>query len=207
MEEWQQFKSEEEMFQACQIPDTILKRSDTESLVEICYNFPAFMALFFYNSPQAGFDVFYSRFNGIRELLDRKDAGCFVLKKYSSMSSSDFKSLWTSAEKGLYAFKYEYFEIILAQPQIIQSLNTEDRKFLMKETIKKFDEKIAASDVFGGNSLSVNAWIMVNNLNQEKKLTSKFLIQSEVDKSLKSGLLFDYDLNSIYQQAVRYVNE
>jgi hypothetical protein len=183
------------------------KQLDTESLVQICYDFPAFTVLLFYNSPQAGFDVLYSNFNGLRELLNRKDVGHFLLKKYTSMSSSDFNPLWKSEEKGLYTFKYAYFETILAQPQVIQSFNLEDRKLLLKETIKKFDEKVAQADVFGGNTFAVNAWVMAKNLNCEKKLTTKFSVQSDVEKSLKSGSLFDYDLEDIYQQTKKYIHE
>jgi hypothetical protein len=203
---WTQFKSTTEMYEACQIPDAILKKLDTESLVGICYDYPAYMTLFLYNTPQAGFDAFYSHFNGIRELLSRKDVGHFILKKYCSISSSDIKPLWTSAEKGLYAYKSEYFEIILAQPQVVQSLNTEDRKLLLKEVVKKYDDKIEKSDIFGGTALSVNAWIMANNLNQEEKLSAKSL-QPQVDQSLKSGIFVEHDLYIIYQQAKKYIDE
>jgi hypothetical protein len=209
MEQWERFESMDAMFQACQIPDDILKKLDTESLVRICYDFPGFMGLIFYNSPQAGFEVFYARLNGLRELMSREDVGRCMLKKYSSMSSADFNPLWKLEEKGRYAFKYQYFETLLAQPQVVRSLSTEDRKLLLRESVRKFDEKLALPDVFGGNTFSVNAWIMANNLKHERKLMIKSVDQSAVDESLKSGSLslYGYDSEDIYIQTKKYINE
>jgi hypothetical protein len=204
MEEWNQFKSMNEMFQACQIPENILKQLDTESLVDICFNFPAYGVLFFYNTPQLGFDNYYSNFNGIRELLNRKNVGSYLLKKYANMSfDKDFNPLWTDVNKGRYVFKIEYFETILAQPQVVNSLTVEERQNLLKETLDKLEIKISRKDLFGGKTLVVNTWILAQVLDIENKLSSR----SQTKESLKTGLLDDYDLELIYQQAKNYKNE
>ena len=80
MEEWSKFETIDAMYQACQIPDEILKKLDTESLVDICLKFPAQPIFPFFNTPQEGFMSYYYNFNGIRELLNRKDAGQFLLR-------------------------------------------------------------------------------------------------------------------------------
>ena len=90
MESWKQFKSMDEMYQACQIPDNVLKQLDTESLVDICLNFPAPPLFPLYNTPQQGFMEYYTNFNGIRELFQRKEAGQYLLKRYALMSFTDF---------------------------------------------------------------------------------------------------------------------
>lgn len=207
MPEWQQFKSTDDMFKACQIPDNILKEIDTETLTQICFNFPAYLYLFFFNSPQAGFESFHSSFNGIRELLNRKDVGHFLLKKYTTMSLNDFNPLWTLEKQGEFSYKYQYFEIIIAQPQVIASLDDKDRILFVKEAIKKYDEKALKNEVFSGKALSINAWVMAKVLYKENKLSTNFAKQSDVELSLQSGQLIDYDLQSIYQQAKKYVNE
>jgi hypothetical protein len=203
--EWQRLSSLDEIYEACQIPDNILKKIDTESLVQICFNYPASPVLFSYNSPQAGFNVLYSNFNGIRELLERKDVGHFMLNKYCSMSfKNDFNPLWKLGEQGAFVFKVEYFEIFLCQTQVIQSLDTKERKLLMKAALDKFDEKVSKADLFGGSTLAVNAWILARLLNEEDKLESKF---PEMEYSIESGLMIDHDLQSIYTLAKMHTNE
>lgn len=206
MERWSQFKSMDEMYDACQIPDDILKKLDTETLLKICYDFPAYMSMFFYNSPQAGFNVFFINFNGIRELFNRKDVGYFMLKKYKSMSFADFNPLWTLENQGRFVYKYEYFEILLAQPQVIQSLDTNGRIELLKEALTKFDEKLLRKDLFGGTTFAVNAWIMAKTLYFENKLIPNFSKSEDIEMSLGSGRLIGYDLMSIYQQSKSYTN-
>jgi hypothetical protein len=206
-EEWKEFKSMDDMYKACQVPGDVLKKLDTEALVKICFDFPAYMALFFHNSPQAGFDAFYLNFNGIRELFERNDVGSFMLKKYKTMSFVDFNPLWTLEDQGRFVYKYRFFETLLAQPQVVQSLDSNGRNELVKEAVKKFDMKLSKEDLFGGIAFAVNAWIMARTLNFESKLSSKFSTPEDIDQSLKSGQLTGYDLMSIYQQSKTYTNE
>ena len=207
MEEWQHFKSIDEMYKACQIPENILKTLDTESLAQICMDYPAPLVLIIYNSPQAGFSSFHSNFNGIRELFRRKDIGKYLLKKYTNMSFADFNPLWPIEKQGDFSFKYQFVETIIAQPQVIQSLDATDRKLLLKEVIKKFDMKNSRTDLFGGNSLVINAWIMARILHSENKFSTKYTNKSEIEMSLESGQLVDYDIQCIFQQAKKYTNE
>ena len=207
MEEWRQLKTFEEINQACQIPEDMLKKLDTEALVKICFDYPDFMTIFLYNTPQDGFNALYSSFNGIRELFDRKDAGHFMLKKYKSMTFADFNPLWTSATQGEFVFKYQYFETLLAQPQVFQSLDTNGRKELLKESTKKFEMKLSNRDLFGGDTFAVNVWIMARTLHYDSRLSSKFSDPADIELSLMSGHLVGYDLMSIYEQSKKYVDE
>ncbi|MDR2126331.1 MAG: hypothetical protein LBP63_05845 [Prevotellaceae bacterium] len=203
-EEWAAFKSTEDMYKAVSIPEDVIKKMDTESLVQICLNYPALPTVFLFNSPQDGFDNFYIHFNGIQELMVRKDAGEFLLKKYSALSLQDFNILWTLEKQGEFVHKYYYIELILAQPKILQSLKSDYRKLLLKEAIKKFEEKQSRNDLFGYNALAVNAWILARTLADENKLSSKFSNETELKLSLQSGQLVDYDLSFIYEQAKSY---
>ena len=207
MEEWMQLKTFEEMYQACQIPDEIIKRLDTESLVQICFDFPFFKVLFLYNSLQDGFNSFYKSFNGIHELLDRKDAGYFMLKKYASMSVVDFNPLWSLGDQGGYIYKYKYFETLLAQPQVVESLGRNGRKNLLEESIKKFDMKLSNMDLFGGSSLVMIGWVMARVLHYENRLSSIDSPNQAIESFLASRHLVDYDLMYIYEQSRIYIHE
>jgi hypothetical protein len=207
MEEWRQFKSTDEMYKSCQIPNDILKQLDTESLVDICLSFPASPIFPFFNTPQEGFMSYYSNFNGIRELFDRKDAGHYLLKKYTTMSLSDFNPLWPLHRQGQFISHYKFVEAILSQSQIIQSLDTGERKLLLKEAIRKIDEKNSKADLFGGNNLEINSWLIGKVLHSENKLPLAAKNQQNILVCLESGLLVDVDINLLYQQAKKYANE
>jgi hypothetical protein len=205
--EWLNFKSTEEMYKAISISEDVLEKLDTETLVQVCLNYPALPTLLLFNSPQDGFDNLYQHFNGIRELFARKDAGKFLLKKYTALSFNDFNSSWTLEKQGEFVHKYYYIEIILAQSQIVESLERNDKYLFLKEVIKKFEEKQARDDLFGSNALEVNAWILAGTLASENKLSSRFSDKTEIELSLKSGQLIDYDIFSIYEQAKLYIHE
>ncbi len=207
-EEWKKFNGTDDMYQACQIPDDILIQLDTEDLVDICLDFPAPPQFLFYNTPQDAFMSYYSNFNGIRELLlNRNDVGHYFMKKYSEMSLSDFNPLWPLYRQGQFISHYKFVEAILAQTQVIESLSSEERKSLMKEVIHKMDKKLSKSDLFSGNNIEINLWVMAKLLSSGNKLSIQNKNQEDIQTFLNSGLFVDVDINSIYKQAKEYTNE
>lgn len=64
--EWKACNSPKEIYAALQIPENTLKRIDTESLVQICLDYPATTIFHIFDTPQQGFDGFYKQFNGIQ---------------------------------------------------------------------------------------------------------------------------------------------
>ena len=206
-EKWNQFKSISEMYQACQIPDDVLKKIDTESLASICLSFPAPPLFLLYNTPQQAFMVYYSNFNGIRELFERKNAGHYLLKKYIMMTFADFNPLWPLHQQGYFVSHYKFVEAILAQPQVISSLDAKDRKALLKETIKKMDEKLAKNDLFSGFSLEINLWAIVGLLYREDKSLLQGYDQQSLQTVMETGVFENSNEDMLYQQAKRYAHE
>ncbi|MDR1557273.1 MAG: hypothetical protein LBS88_09635 [Tannerellaceae bacterium] len=206
-EEWKKFNSPEEIYQALQIPENILKEINTESLVQICLNYSAPTVFYIYNAPQQGFDGFHTQFNGIRELMRRKDAGFHLLNKYADMSMKDFNPLWTLEEQGKFVEKFYYMELFLVQPTIMQSFSKEERKILLQESVNKFDMKLSRGDLFGGLNPLATVWIMARALHAANKLNMNAANSPEIAAVLESGLLTDFDAISIYQQVKSYCNE
>jgi len=198
MEKWKQFKSVDEMYQACQIPDDILKQLDTQSLVDICLSFPAPPLFPLFNTPQQGFMEYYSNFNGIRELFQRKDAGAYLLKKYTSMSLSDFNPLWQLHQQGRFISHYKFIESILSQPQVIASLDSKGRMLLLKETVRKMDEKLSKNDLFSGFSLEINLWVIANVFYSENKAAFEKYNRQNIQSALKTGTFVDIDGDMLY---------
>ena len=126
--------------------------------------------------------------------------------KYKSMSFADYNPLWKIEDQGRFVYKYQFFETLLAQPEVFKTLDSNGRKELLKEAIKKFDMKLLKEDLFGGATFAVNAWIMARGLYFEENLATKFTTREDIELSLKSGQLIDYDLMSIYEQSKTYTN-
>lgn len=80
--EWEKLKTHEEKIKVCQIPDDILKKMNTDTLVETVMNYPLMSDMFAMNTINAGYDAVYHQFNGLRELVARSDS-INVLKNYN----------------------------------------------------------------------------------------------------------------------------
>ena len=207
MVEWSQFKSMAETYQACQIPDDVLKQLDTESLVDICLRFPIPPLFPLFNTPQQAFRTYYSNFNGIRELLQRKDAGQYLLKKYAEMSFSEFYPDWPLHLRGQFISHYKFVEAILSQQQVIASLDSNGRKALLREAIHKIDEKVSKNDVFTGSNLEINLWLIGKLLYSENKSLLEEYNQQNIQTALSTGMFIDIDVDMLYRQAKKYAEE
>jgi hypothetical protein len=206
-EGWVKCDSPDEIYRTLQIPENILKKIDTETLVQICLDYPASTVFYIFNTPQQGFDGFYRQFNGIQELMSRKDAGLYLFKKYAEMSLDDFNPLWSLETQGEFVEKFYYMELFLVQPTIIKSFSKEERKILLKESLKKFDMKRSREDLFGGFNAGASIWVMARVLHTENKLNLDVANVSRTTVSLESGQLIDLDVTSVYQQAKSYCHE
>ena len=204
---WNQCNSPDEINEKLNIPENILKDLDTESLVQICLDYPALSVFFLTDAPQQGFDVFFSKFNGIRELMSREDVGHFLLQKYSRMSMADFNFLWSLEKQGDFVFRFYHAEIFLAQPQSIQSLDDSDRSLLLKESIRKYELKESRDDLFGGISRSTTTWVLAKSLHAENKLQVNLSDVPRIEHSLQSGDVSGFDVRYLIQQAKKYANE
>lgn len=65
-EEWKSFTNLNEMLEACQISESILKKMSTAGLVETVLNYPLLGNMFAYNFPQQGFEAATAQFNGLK---------------------------------------------------------------------------------------------------------------------------------------------
>ncbi|MDR1115663.1 MAG: hypothetical protein LBL33_05880 [Tannerella sp.] len=199
MEEWKKCNSPEEIYQALQIPEKVLTGIDTKSLVQLCLDYPAPTVFYIFNTPQQGFEEFYDQFNGIRELMKRKDAGIQLLNKYVEMSMDDFNFLWSLEAQGKFVEKFYCMELFLAQPTIVKSFGEQERRILLEESIRKYEMKRAREDLFGGLNPGASIWVMARMLYAENKL------KLDNADSLDSGMLTGFDATSLYQQVKSYI--
>ncbi|NJO00384.1 MAG: hypothetical protein HC880_00710 [Bacteroidia bacterium] len=181
-EAWKEFKTGQEMKDACQIPAHILKTMSTEALVNTYLNYPLLSTIYAYNSIQIGFEKITQDFNGLQELLRRNDALGSTLKIYKQIDANVIDKTWTAEQKGGFSFKFSYLEILMAQPELLRNLTLEERKNLVEESLNKFKAKDENPDIFGGFGLLTSALVM-GRVIEEKDLPATLQTTAETTKS------------------------
>lgn len=83
---WIQYQSLEEMLDACQIPEDVLKTMPTDELVATCVSHPLHSIYFAYNNELDGANVVFNNFNGFQELKNRADAPEKLLNLYRDVN-------------------------------------------------------------------------------------------------------------------------
>ncbi|MEP6713708.1 MAG: hypothetical protein ABJA37_14875 [Ferruginibacter sp.] len=127
-EKWQTLKSVDDMYEACQIPQDVLSKISTTSLIQSCLNYPASAVLLIHNTPQQGFDDWKQHFNDVNELLKRSDRKEELLKLYAMYDTKAHTAFKTDIEKGHYTFTLKMLESIIVQDEIISSISINQQK-------------------------------------------------------------------------------
>jgi hypothetical protein len=105
-----------------------------------------------YDSIQQGFEAVASQFNGLSELLNRKDAGTELLAIYSKMNPQDIEDNWGDLQRGIYAFSIAKVEILLTQNEILDDLTEIQLENLILEARLKYTAK-EQSAIYGQTGL------------------------------------------------------
>ena len=204
---WRAFTTHEEMLKACQIPESTLRTMSTEGLVETVLNYPLYNDVLAYNSPQQGFDALSSEFNGIRELLNRKDAGTVLLAKFKVADPTAIGKDWTDLQKGCYIFNLIDIETLLAQQAIISNLGSAQYPDLVRECLVKINTE-RQSEMYGGMSKESCLWVIARVL---QYVTYEPFIRKVADDRffqdfVARGFYATDDVeNDIYAQAEEYL--
>lgn len=151
MKEWKALSSYPEMLRVCQIPEPVLQKISTAGLIETVLNYPLYMlTILAYDSMQQGFNVMAGRFNGITELLKRKDAGTELLARYRGMDPAGSKEGPCREDIGKYHFYFYSIELLLAQDAVRAGLTQTQRLELQKELLAKYELKKRIGGYGGG---------------------------------------------------------
>jgi len=199
---WANLKSGQEMVDACQVPESVLKTISTEGLMETCLDYPLLLEMLAYNNLQYGTQVQLKNFNGFVALNKRPDAGTLLFNHYKKMNPDSSFSTMTLIQKGAYSFKFTFIEMILAQDEYLQKLSINERKTLIQESLLKYQAKSNNIDIYGTFGHETSAYLMarimlfdqyqpfVNAVNSDqflKGFVTNVLLQSGIEnKTLNS---------------------
>lgn len=145
MEEWGQLNHGERVL-ASQIPEEILVQMSTDELVTTVLDYPCFIDMIFYNTYQDGFETVRDNFNGLQELLKRKDSGDCLLETYKNFNLPQILSIDNEDEKFDESLELLYLETILAQPEITETLSDENLAELENLVENNYEIQIANED-------------------------------------------------------------
>ncbi|MFO8236233.1 MAG: hypothetical protein R6U04_12610 [Bacteroidales bacterium] len=180
--EWSKLKNNKEKVGVCQIPDNQLKLLSTKDLLETCLNYPLLGDIMAFSNIQDGFNKFKNDFNGINELLQRKDASEILIAKYKMKRPSDYDNNWTLVRKGKFSFEFSIIEIFISQKEIISQLDYLSKVILIKELLEKYYKK-TDNIIFGSLSYTTSAFCIVRILESEN------LIKDISNKKTKNNIV------------------
>lgn len=209
MPEWKNFKTGKEMVAALLIPTYILENLSTEALLETCLSYPMFGSIVLYNDIQTGFEKITKHFNGLQELLERKDAGKVLLNKYKQINPEVLGFNRFEYNKTVYV--YTYIELILAQNDIIRTLRKETRKELLGESIRILKVKQEYPKKFSSFVQETSYLLMARLLKYEGvnliEDNSKLENQSKIDLFIRYCILTDPSiLDLIKEEAINFIH-
>lgn len=155
MEEWGQLNHGERVL-ASQIPEEELAQMSTDELVTAVLDYPCFIDMIFYDTYQEGFEAVRDNFNGLQELLSRKDSGEYLLEIYKNVNLCQVLSIDNEDEKFDESLDLLYLETILAQPEITETLS--DQNLAELETLVENNYEIQVENEDETASLSFSGY-------------------------------------------------
>ncbi len=159
-DEWKKLNSNQEKVTACQIPSNVLKELTTPELLEICLKYPLINDIYAFNNIYDGLNKLKNDFNGIRELINRKDAGIIILKKYRNTNKNTKLLLRNiqDIEKGEYIILVSTLELLMSYKEIFNNIVYSKQKTIMAELWNCYNTKIQYKQYFKGIGISTNLY-------------------------------------------------
>lgn len=148
-DEWEDM-SREERVAACQLSEEDIDEMSTEELLQYVLNYPFMVDIYAFSTFEQGFYHVFEEFEAISLLVDREDYGETLIDTYAAVpvvtsvqtrSNTDYQNIW---DLGI-------LEILIAQPEMTETLSSSEIADLATTADKKFDEKMDALDVYSGS--------------------------------------------------------
>jgi len=189
-QEWIDMKSYRERVMALQIPENTLKEISTQALIKTCLNYPFRITIRCSNSSvQDGINRLIKEFNGLQELLKRKNAGSELFKVYRQLKPVSVKEMRTSYERGKYSFKISYVELLLSQKTILENLDRDQRISILRRASQVLDSKSLLTNVYGTRSALDSCLLMgrIMMIDIQQGFIQDIEIENELKAFIESG--------------------
>lgn len=188
---WKNLETESERQNALQVPSDVLTNMKTEELVITCINYP--LALFYgaYSNDYVGIGKIINQFNGLQELLTRKDALKYLTKVYKNCNTNGLKQKDSRLNEQFWPLKFRYIELLLIQDTIINSSTDGEVESLLAASVEKAGLKAETPVWFSKNDDIVSSFLVAKSM---KKLNiDEFTSNEEFMDFASEGKLKSYE--------------
>ncbi len=196
-EEWNKLKTRTERLNAMQIPTDILYEMGTEELVVACINYPAALQYGIYANEIDGINKIIEGFNGLQELLNRKDACKYLTKFYQNAEADGLIKKDERINERFWPLKFRYIELLISQDKIINSSEDKEAEALLGVTINKTELKSEKTYYFSKYDNIISSLIIA-------KILSKLKIEEFISNNEYMHFAVYRELKS-YDQVIKII--
>ena len=133
-----------------QLPAELLHGMNTADLLETSLDFACFSDFAFYDEWQRGVDAVRNEFNGYAELFRRKDLVKTMFGKYEiKMRTAELMDKQEILTQGSYSIRFMLFKMLLAQDEILNQLNREQLRQLIRLSMEANKMVQSYPELFG----------------------------------------------------------
>lgn len=186
---WDTLTNYEQRRSLCQIPSKVISNMPTIELLNSVLDYPLLADVFIFNSYQEGFNKIIKTFYAVDSLLKRKDLKLACIAVYEKFNPNTVTSYKETLEMGLFMFKINFLDLLIAQKQVYSNFSSEDKNSVLKLLVRNYNEKKIVVEKFDIWGLSTTAWASCRIGNIDVSL------QNNPDKD-KNYVDFGYTINS-----------
>ncbi len=181
-----------------QIPANVLDTISTEGLIKTCLNYPYFTSIFLSSchDVQGSFKHYMENFNGFITLYKRNDVSFKLLERYICCEWEDKNYTLPLTDGNKYI--HYFIEIMLAQDEIIQQLDDQNRKILFTKALDIYETHLQENDkAFSVFSLLILGKIMV--FDEFQPFMSEYNKNDHIKWFFESGSYCCYNNFSVFK--------
>jgi len=148
-EEWNEL-TVAQRWQAVNIPEDQLNKMSTNDLIEHCINFDFMWDIFNHPNYGVGLKIVIENYNGLRELLNRNNAGELILNFYQKIDLDKVTEISEPADRGKFVGKIFFLELFLSYSSILDQFQGNE-KSLINSILKTYDTCLEINEKNGKN--------------------------------------------------------
>lgn len=171
-EEWKSFKKHKDLREISQIPETLIQRMDTKTLLQSVIDYPLIGDVLIFKSYKAGINQLKSNFFAIDSLIRRTDFLAHLIDQYKSYEVTRIGNLKSVVEVGEYILGLSMLEMLMTTEDVLKNINDTQRNLLVSELLTKYEEKHSRVNIYGNVGLSTCMWALASFIKESETLTT-----------------------------------
>ncbi len=200
-EQWAALEDADEMRKVSQISEDILSTVSTEELLLYCMNYNLMADVFAFNTIDDGKAELKENFNGVQELLKRKDAADCLIKLYKLYDLNDQKSKDTNC-----CIRFHYLESLICYSEIFDNLTVAQSDTLTIACAQKINEMVNAEEAIFSPNISM---LIAARCQYSTSEDFRAIIDASpaAKQFIENGIILDEEISdSIIGEIVSYFN-